>query len=146
MKIALLLFLLVSKASHAFVSPLLKPERPSLQVRQAFFQDFLKNLEPKQAPPPKFEPVVIDPDFRIAGLFLGVGVILDTLPILKFTLGPLVTLLGVLFLVQANRVRFRFDEDSFEVLLSKGDDKLDKSGENFAVGGDNKWKTDSIGA
>ena len=116
---------------------------------QAFFQDLLKSFDPQQKkeatpPEPKFDPVVVEPDFRVAALFLGGGILLDTLPILQFTLGPILTLLGVLFLVQAYRVRFRFDEEGyFEVLLNAGDE-LKQSGENFAVGGENKWKTSSI--
>jgi hypothetical protein len=79
------------------------------------------------------EAVVIDQDFRLAAIFLGGGLLLDQLPILQFTLGPLITLLGVLFLVQTFRIRFICDDSSFE-LLSGG-----KTNDNIVVGGENRW-------
>jgi len=52
------------------------------------------------APKPAFPDVVISPDFKLAIIFLALGVALDTIPYVQLTLGPLVTILGLLFLVQ----------------------------------------------
>lgn len=49
--------------------------------------------------------------------------------------GALTTLLAV----QATRVRFSFDNKALEVLVEKKDGDLADSGENFAVGGENRW-------
>jgi hypothetical protein len=58
--------------------------------------------------------------------------------------GVPIGLIGVLLGVQAGRVRFLFDGDSMEVKVAKkgeGDaDALGDSGQNFAVGGKNRWK------
>jgi len=121
---------------------------PSLTQRSAtnFFDSIFAPKKTVQVKKPKFETVVIDPDFRVATLFLSIGVLLDTLPYLALGLGPLVTLLGVLFLVQTFRIRFRFDSDGYFELLSssKGEDNLQSTGENVVVGGANKWATDTI--
>ena len=78
--------------------------------------------------------VVIDKDFRLAGLFLTVGIILDRIPWIQLTLGPLVTLLGILFLVQTFRVRFVCDSSGFAL-----ENTTKESGENIIVGGENRW-------
>lgn len=110
--------------------------------------DFLKNPtsdEDKESIEPKFETVVIDPDFRVAALFLVLGGVLDTIPYIQLTLGPLVTLLGVLFLVQTFRIRFVFDETSIELATVGGEEgELKTSGENIVVGGANRWDTKTI--
>lgn len=76
----------------------------------------------------------IDPDFRLAGIFLISGILLDFVPILQFTLGPILTLLGVLFLVQTFRLTFVCDSKAFELLNT-----AQESGENIIVGGANRW-------
>lgn len=110
---------------------------------------------------PKYENVIIEPDFRIAGLFLVLGILLDTIPYIQLTLGPFVTLLGILFVVQTFRIRFVFTEDNqFELKtvslsssFSKNTDDgagdtevaaLRDSGENVIVGGANVWDCDTI--
>ena len=74
---------------------------------------FLENiLKPKEAPVAQkntFEPVTINNDFRVAAAFLAGGLLLDQIPYIQLTLGQLVTLLGVLFLVQSFRIRFVFN-------------------------------------
>jgi hypothetical protein len=110
-----------------------------------FFDSKTKTIANKK---PVYETVVIDPDFRVAGLFLGLGVALDCIPYLQLLLGPLVTVLGALFVFQAFRIRFVFDEDNnFELkttaLLSTSEELRD-SGENVVVGGANKWACDTI--
>ncbi|KAG7352454.1 DUF3119 domain containing protein [Nitzschia inconspicua] len=83
--------------------------------------------------------VIINRDFRVAGIFLTLGLLLDTLPILKFTLGPLVTALGILFLVQTFRLSFVCGENAFSLQNTSKE-----SGENIIVGGENKWTYDSF--
>ena len=85
------------------------------------------------------EATIIDPDFRLAGIFLTGGLLLDQLPLLKFTLGPIVTLLGVLFLVQTFRLKFVCDSTAFELQNTS-----QESGENILVGGANRWAYSSF--
>lgn len=98
--------------------------------------------EPVEPEKPALPDAVIDPDFKLAGIFLAAGAALDLVPYVQLTLGPLVTLLGVLFLVQTFRVRFVFTEDKFE--LKQGGDDLEDAGENIVVGGANEWSYDSF--
>jgi Protein of unknown function (DUF3119) len=92
-------------------------------------------------PPPTLPDVVIEPDFRLAGIFLVGGLILDTVPYIQLVLGPLITILGILFLIQTFRIRFVFDQNAFE--LKQGDSLVD-TGENIVVGGANRWTYDSF--
>jgi len=85
------------------------------------------------------ETTIIDPDFRVAGIFLTGGILLDFLPILKFTLGPLITLLGILFLVQTVRLKFACEPKAFALWS-----KAQEPGENVVVGGENRWSYDSF--
>jgi Protein of unknown function (DUF3119) len=126
-----------------------------------FLENVLSSFSTKQAvtipSKPKYDAVVIDPDFRIAGLFLGLGILLDTIPYIQLTIGPFVTLLGILFLVQTFRIRFVFtDENQFELKTKslngnengvddpKAISALQDSGENVIVGGANRWDCDTI--
>jgi hypothetical protein len=100
---------------------------------------------------PTYENVVIEPDYRIPILFLGAGILLDFIPYIQLTLGPFITLLGVLFFVQSFRIRFVFtDDNKFELKtvspLTKQDsaDGLQDSGENVIVGGANSWDCNTI--
>jgi len=99
----------------------------------------------EEPPPPPEPPVVIKEDYTIAAVFLGFGAILSTtLPFAGFGLGAFIFLLGVLFFIQAGRVRFVFDEEAFEVKTLGNNENLDDIGENFAVGGENRWKYSSF--
>lgn len=82
---------------------------------------------------------IIDPDFRCAGIFLGLGVLLDLIPGLQLVLGPLATLLGILFLVQTFRLKFVCDATTFSL-----ENTSQESGQNVIVGGENKWTYDSF--
>jgi hypothetical protein len=84
--------------------------------------------------------VVIDKDFRLAGIFLSIGLLFDTIPWIQLTLGPIVTLLGVLFLVQTVRLNFVCDSSAFELQTQSGGD----TGENVIVGGANRWRYDTF--
>ena len=57
--------------------------------------------------------VVIGKDFRLSAVFLTGGLLLDQIPYLQLTLGPIVTQLGVLFLVQTFRLNFVCDDITF---------------------------------
>lgn len=86
-------------------------------------------------------------DYKLAVAFIGLGALVLKLP---WLVGGFTTLLGILFLVQTARVRFVFDEEAFEVKakeidsLFADDSQLISSGENFAVGGENRWKYESF--
>mmetsp|Transcript_55333 Transcript_55333/g.59948 ORF Transcript_55333/g.59948 Transcript_55333/m.59948 type:complete len:212 (+) Transcript_55333:28-663(+) len=102
-------------------------------------------FNPKQAEEavavPQYEPVTIDNDFRVAGLFLVVGGLFDFIPYLQVSLGPILTVLGLLFLVQGFLVTFQFNENNELELLSGGKKEV---GENKIVGGANVWSCDTI--
>eukprot|EP00547_Thalassionema_nitzschioides_P010014 CAMPEP_0194224248 /NCGR_PEP_ID=MMETSP0156-20130528/37002_1 /TAXON_ID=33649 /ORGANISM="Thalassionema nitzschioides, Strain L26-B" /LENGTH=233 /DNA_ID=CAMNT_0038955711 /DNA_START=57 /DNA_END=758 /DNA_ORIENTATION=+ len=102
--------------------------------------NFFTPTQEKQEPE-VFPPVVIDPSFKLSGIFLASGIALDFIPYIQLTLGPFVTLLGLLFLVQTFRIRFVFNESDFELRLG---DSLNESGENVVVGGENRWSYDSF--
>ncbi|CAK9031588.1 unnamed protein product [Durusdinium trenchii] len=107
----------------------------SVKVSRQFF-----NL-PADANEP---PVVIKEDYTLAAAFSGLGLVLCTLPFFGFGLGLLVLLLGVLFFVQAGRVRFVFDNEAFAVQTLSTGEELEKPGENIVVGGENRWKYSSF--
>jgi NIMA (never in mitosis gene a)-related kinase len=60
--------------------------------------------------------------------------------------GGLNILFATFLAIQATRIRFVFDEDSFELktVSLKGEENLEDSGENFVVGGANRWTYDSF--
>lgn len=87
------------------------------------------------------EKVIIGKDFRLSAIFLIGGILLDNIPYLQVTLGPIVTLLGVLFLVQTFRLNFVCDETSFSLEGTSSDGTV---GENIVVGGENRWTYDSF--
>lgn len=87
------------------------------------------------------EEVVIPSDYRLGIEFVLIGLLLDQIPYVQWVLGLPVTLLGILFAVQASRVRFVFTDDNFE-LRSGGEDG--EVGENIVVGGENVWAYDSF--
>jgi Protein of unknown function (DUF3119) len=144
---------LVTRRRHS-VSTTTRQQRPSAVAAAvvgplaSFFGNFFDSTTKTIAEKPVYETVVIDPDFRVAGLFLGLGVALDCIPYLQLLLGPLVTVLGALFVFQAFRIRFVFDEDNnFELkttALLSASEELRDSGENVVVGGANKWACDTI--
>ena len=146
-------FAVLSAPSHAFVSP--KPTARTDTSLNGLFDGEIKALgdtistmfapkaavSEKEAEKPKLPDVVIDPSFKLPAIFLVLGVVLDCVPYIQLTLGPIVTLLGILFLVQTFRIRFCFDETAFELRMG---DKLENIGENVVVGGENRWTYDSF--
>jgi len=129
--------------SRTTPSSLSKRQPATFLPAQAFFQDL---FQPPSPPPPQYEPVTIDPDYTVAGLFLGAGILLDQVPYLQLLPGPLITALGVLFLIQTTRIRFRFTADNqFELInVNPITGEMSDSGENVVVGGANVWSIDSI--
>ena len=85
--------------------------------------------------------VVIGKDFRLSAIFLGGGLLLDQIPYLQLTLGPIMTLLGILFLVQTFRLKFVCDASTFSLQDASSEDSV---GENVIVGGENRWTYDSF--
>ena len=86
--------------------------------------------------------VIIEKDFRLSAIFLSGGLLLDQIPYLQVTLGPIVTLLGILFLVQTFRLNFVCDDSTF--FLQDTSKEEASIGENIVVGGENRWTYDSF--
>merc|ERR1712129_450112 len=90
--------------------------------------------QPEKVQP--LEDVVIKEDYKLAGVFGVLGAVLCTL--LPYA-GAFILLLGVLFFVQAGRVRFVFNRETFELRTLGEEGDLQDSGENVVVGGKNQW-------
>ena len=133
-----ILLAVVASSVAAFAPARRGLARPSALAGSPF--DFFKPASPAAPPKPALPPTVVDKDFRLSAIFLGLGAALDTIPYVQVSLGPIVTLLGVLFLVQTFRLDFVFDGDAFELKESGGGD----TGENIVVGGANRWAYDSF--
>lgn len=95
---------------------------------------------------PKIPDVVIDSDFTLSYVFGGIGLIIFLTG--GFVPGGLNLLFASFLAVQAKRIRFVFDETAFELknvdLGASDDDVLKESGENFVVGGANRWDYDAF--
>jgi len=120
----------------------------STRVEMASFFDGLfqqRKAAPVVEEKPKLPDVVIESDFKLSAIFIVAGLLLDTIPWIQLTLGPLVTLLGALFLYQTFRLRFVFDSEAFELKSAIADpENLSETGENIVVGGKNRWTYDSF--
>lgn len=132
--------------------------------------DFLSGLFPKKenvAEEPKktkLPDVVIDSDYTLAYIFAAIGVFIiltspdkTCVPGSSFVCPPSVwgvvqgglNMLFASFLaIQARRIRFVFDETSFELknvdFAASNEEVLRASGENFVVGGANRWDYDKF--
>ena len=114
---------------------------------------------------PKLPDVVIDSDFTLSYAFAAIGIwILLTSPSNSCNIdstficppsiggilqGGLNLLFAAFLAVQAQRIRFVFDETAFELKnvdlgASKEQVLLKNSGENFVVGGANRWNYDTF--
>ena len=91
--------------------------------------------------------VVVSEDYRLAASLIGAGSLIIFAPWIP---GGFCLLLGLFLVVQTLRIRFVFDDDSFEVKTKEfdeilsGDAALAKTGQNFAVGGENRWAYSSF--
>lgn len=151
--ILLLLSSLQAYCCHAFLSQfqsrnqLFRPHSSSKNEGDDGALNFLQGIfQPTKEVaelPPAIPDFVVDSDYTIAALFATVGV--STIAVFHGLLGGFVggfiTLLSVLFAVQAGRIKFVFDQEAFE--LKMGEDLTD-SGENIVVGGANRWTYDSF--
>jgi hypothetical protein len=116
----------------SFLGDLFKPKQGSL---------------PEEAEPVYYDPITISNDFRVAGALLAAAYLLDQIPYIQLTLGPLVTLLGGLFLFQSFRIRLIFNEQNELELVNVKNiltGEQESSGENVVVGGGNVWACDTI--
>jgi hypothetical protein len=130
------------------VAPAAATEEPPSPF--SFLDGIFKPKEPEareESKPIPYDAVTISPDFRVAAAFLGAGLLLDQIPYIQLTLGPLITLLGLLFLFQSFRVRLVFTENN-ELQLATIKNILtgetESPGENVVVGGANCWACDTI--
>lgn len=97
---------------------------------------------------------LIDSDYNLAYAFLAIGaliVLLFQFSVFGALAGGIHAILGSFFFIQARRIRFVFDETCFELknvdFNTKDDEVLQKlrdSGENFVVGGKNRWAYDTF--
>ena len=157
MKHCLVVFLLQATSCLAFLSRAPTPKVAPVARRTNLFAsanegsplNFLQGIfsSPSSAavaePEPQIPDVVIDKDYTLAAAFAVVGISIIALNhgVGGVLGGGFVTLLASLFAVQATRLRFVFDRDSFELkaLDSIEADELKDSGENVFVGGKNRW-------
>ena len=131
-----------------------------LDFLSGFFKQDKGSVQPKK---PKIPDVVIDSDFTLSYVFGALGIfIILTSPDKSCVPGSLIcppTIWGVVqgglnilfasFLaVQAQRIRFVFDGNAFELknvdIGASEEDVLKASGENFVVGGANRWDYDQF--
>ena len=89
------------------------------------------------------ETSVIPADYRLSAAFMLGGLGLATAGQNPFA-GIPITLLGAALAARTKVVRFAFDDEALEVLTVDKDGDLALSGENFAVGGRNRWKYDTF--
>lgn len=108
---------------------------------------------------PSIPDLVVDSDYTLSYAFAFIGIfVIATSPANSFpglpsvagiVQGGLNLLVAVFLAIQARRIRFVFDQDSFELKnvdfnTSNTEDILKESGENIVVGGSNRWTYDSF--
>ena len=128
--------------------------------------DFLSGIFPtkdKAPSKPKIPDVIIDSDYTLSFVFGAIGIFIiltspdkSCLPgsvicpptIWGAIQGGLNILFASFLAIQAQKIRFVFDSTAFELknvdLGSTTADVLKASGENFVVGGENRWRYDSF--
>ena len=80
----------------------------------------------------------------------GIAVAGTLVLVVPWVCGGFLLLLGLFLVVQTLRIRFVFDDTDFEVKtkafeeIFSGDAGLGTTGDNFAVGGDNRWAYSSF--
>lgn len=85
------------------------------------------------------EPLIIAPDYRVALGFGLTGLGLALPPLSNPGAGVPLALIGAFLATRTQKVRFVFDDEAMEVMTVGSDGELELSGENFAVGGRNRW-------
>jgi hypothetical protein len=98
----------------------------------------------------KLDSVVVPNDFRLSGGVMSLSFITTIVGGTQSALpATVLSVLGLFLAFQTRRVRLLFDDEALEVKTidsSRGADKkaLADSGENWAVGGKNRWNYSSI--
>ena len=102
----------------------------------------------KEVKKPVLPTVVVEKNYNVA---LGSLVLAITSAgvVHNYGVGAFFGVVGLFLTLQTGKVRFVFDNDAVEVLVAKGkdqqgDETLTQTRENFAVGGRNRWKYDTI--
>lgn len=88
------------------------------------------------------EKIVVPEDFRVSIGFLAVSIAVSA-GLHNLFLGIPIGIIGAFLAFQTTRVRFVFDGEAIEVCRvdkQSETETLKDSGENFAVGGKNRWK------
>jgi hypothetical protein len=130
-----LLVAVLANCANAFVAP----AKPTTRLSSVNSAGPFRHPVSIEASSSSNDAVLIEKDFRLSGIFLTGGLLLDQVPYIQWTLGPLITLLGVLFLVQTFRLKFVCDSKSFFL-----ENASQESGENIIVGGENRWTYSSF--
>ena len=136
---AVLALALLAHATHALV---VVPGRSSVVLRSAPARH-VGSIGVTRTGPITAAEDTPDADFRLAAALVVLGPTLVLAPWIVQALGGFFTILGAFLIFQTLRIRFVFDDEALEVktkdLFGSGDD-LGATGENFAVGGENRWK------
>jgi len=89
--------------------------------------------------------LVVPEDYKVSLSFVALGLVVIFVP---WLLGGFSLVLGLFLVFQTLRIRFVFDDDAFEVKTKPLDDLfssgLTETGDNFAVGGENRWSYSSF--
>lgn len=131
-------FLLIFLALNASLALSFSPMQTKLTLHAK-----VKLTTLQQAKEGTVDATIISPSYNFAIGCWGTGA-LQVFGFHNYILAVPLVALALLLTVQSGRVRFQFDADSIEVLAKKSDDELGSSGENFAVGGANRWVYDSF--
>lgn len=124
---------------------------------QSLIESFQKKaviLREPETEEPVLPDVIVDPDFNLALAFAAFGtliVLASPSRIFGAVFGGLIILFASFIAVQTARVRFVFEKDAFELKVIQGvgsdpesGSTLSDSGENFVVGGANRWAYDKF--
>ena len=89
---------------------------------------------------------VVKEDYRVAASFAAAGLAIIAAP---YVVGAPLLIIGLFLVFQTYRIRFVFDGEAIEVKSKPldnlfGADDLGSTGENFAVGGENRWPLSSV--
>mmetsp|Transcript_33985 Transcript_33985/g.40689 ORF Transcript_33985/g.40689 Transcript_33985/m.40689 type:complete len:246 (-) Transcript_33985:215-952(-) len=166
--ITLIASIYAARASAFMIAPVINTNLSSktntMSLKMGFFDQFFPNKDEVEIEEPYIPDVVVDPNSNLSILFGAIGIfVLATSPGSGCVEGSLIcppSTLGVIqgglnivfaaFLaIQARRIRFVFDSTSFELKntdsdSSGSDDTLQETGENFVVGGANRWDYDKF--
>jgi len=136
----------------------------TMSLKMGFFDSIFPKKVDEIEEEPKIPDVVVDPNNNLSFLFGAIGIfVLLTSPgsecvqgsiicppsVLGIIQGGLNIIFATFLAIQARRIRFVFDGTSFELKntdsdTSESDAALESSGENFVVGGANRWDYDSF--